>query len=55
MDTEASHRRIHGVVYETARSDLLDLADAGLLVKGRSGKAFRFTVAPDLESRLASI
>ena len=53
--TVESHRRSHGVVYETARSDLLDLADAGLLVKGRSGKAFRFTVAPDLESRLASI
>jgi Fic family protein len=53
--TVQSHRRSHGVVYETARSDLLDLADLGLLVQSKVGKAFRFTPAPDVEERLAQV
>lgn len=53
--TVQSHRRSHGVVYETARSDLLDLADLGLLVQSKVGKAFRFTPAPDVEERLAEV
>lgn len=47
-----SHRRSHDVAYETARSDLLDLAELGLLVQGKVGKAFRFTPVPDLEEQL---
>jgi Fic family protein len=53
--TVQSHRRSHGVVYETARSDLLDLAELGLLVQSKAGKAFRFTPAPDVEERLAEV
>ena len=53
--TVQSHRRSHGVVYETARSDLLDLAALGLLVQSKIGKAFRFTPAPDLGGRLATV
>lgn len=43
----------NGVVYETARTDLLALADAGLLHKRKAGKAFSFEVPADLEERLA--
>lgn len=50
-----SHRRSHAVVYQTARTDLLDLADRGLLQKGKVGREFRFTPAPDLEQRLRSM
>jgi Fic family protein len=53
--TVQSHRRSHGVVYETARSDLLDLAALGLLVQRKTGKAFRFSPAPDVEDRLARV
>lgn len=53
--TVESHRRSHNVVYQTARSDLLDLVALGLLVQGKSGKAFRFTPAPDIEDRLAAV
>jgi len=53
--TVESHRRSHQVVYQTARSDLLDLVDLGLLVLGKAGKAFRFTPAPDIEERLAQV
>ncbi|MBI3184054.1 MAG: Fic family protein [Myxococcales bacterium] len=47
-------RREHGVVYMTARRDLLDLADAGYLRKRKIGRAFYFDVPPDLERRLRS-
>ncbi len=40
--TIEQHRRFHRVVYETARRDLLDLAERGWLVKRRRGKAFVF-------------
>jgi Fic family protein len=53
--TVQSHRRSHDVVYETARSDLLDLVGLGLLVQSKVGKAFRFTPAPDVEERLAEV
>jgi Fic family protein len=53
--TVQSHRRSHGIVYETARSDLLDLASLGLLVQSKVGKAFRFTPAADVEERLANV
>lgn len=53
--TVESHRRSHGVVYQTARTDLLDLVELGLLEMAKAGKAFRFTPAPDLEGRLAQV
>lgn len=53
--TVESHRRSHGVVYETARSDLLDLVGLGVLGQSKVGKAFRFSPAPDLENRLREV
>jgi Fic family protein len=41
----------HRVTYETARTELLDLAGRGLLTKSRSGRAFAFTPARDLAER----
>ncbi len=40
--TVESHRRSHGVSYETARSDLLKLVGQRLLTKRKVGKAFVF-------------
>jgi len=46
------HQISHGVVYQTARTDLLDLAERGLLSQRREGKAFIFIPADDLAARL---
>jgi Fic family protein len=51
--TIESHRTSHGVTYQTARTDLLDLAKKGLFSKTRSGRAFVFHPAPDLHERLS--
>lgn len=48
-----SHRRSYNVVYQTARTDLLSLAAKGLLLQGRQGNAFLFTVPPSLAERLS--
>ncbi|MEJ7811500.1 MAG: Fic family protein [Gemmatimonadaceae bacterium] len=50
--TVESHRVSHGVSYETARSDLLALARAGLLEKRKRGRTFNFVVPADLKRRL---
>ncbi|HVF04367.1 MAG TPA: Fic family protein [Frankiaceae bacterium] len=50
--TIESHRNSHNVVYQTARTDLLDLVERGLLTQVKSGKAYRFTPAPNLEQAL---
>ena len=45
------HRRTHHVTYQTARTDLLKLADLGLLTMERTlqqGRALHFTLADDL-------
>jgi Fic family protein len=47
-----SYRRSHGVVYETARTDLLDLVNRGLMDSRKVGKAWVFTPVGDLEARL---
>ena len=47
-----SHRVSHGVSYETARSDLLKLADLELIEQRKIGKAFSFIPAPDLKEKL---
>ncbi|WP_338279226.1 Fic family protein [Corallococcus caeni] len=47
-----SHRRRHGVVYQTARQDLLDLEAAGFLSRSQVGRAFTFSPVAQLERRL---
>lgn len=51
--TIRSHRRSHGVAYDTARTDLLELAKLDLLVKWREGRTFAFGAPENLEKRLA--
>jgi Fic family protein len=48
-----SHQSNYGVVYQTARSDLLALAELGLLDQIRTGRAFLFIAPPDQEQRIA--
>ena len=50
--TVAGHQRSHGIVYETARMDLLHLERAGLLEVRRDGKAFIFVTPSDLVDRV---
>jgi Fic family protein len=50
--TVAGHQRSHGIVYETARRDLLDLERAGLLELRRDGKAFIFVTPSDVVDRV---
>jgi Fic family protein len=50
--TIESHRASHDVVYQTARTDLLDLEERGLLSKRKVGHAWTFTPVRDLETRL---
>jgi Fic family protein len=46
------HRNSHNVVYETARSDMLDLVERGLMQKRKVGKMWVFTPSPNLEEKL---
>ena len=50
--TVEGHRGSHAVVYQTARADLLELQQLGLLEKSKFGKAFSFQAPPDLAERL---
>jgi Fic family protein len=50
--TVAEHRAAHGVAYATGRSDLMDLAEHGLLEQRTSGKEFVFRAPVDLHKRL---
>ncbi|MEX0608145.1 MAG: Fic family protein [Balneolaceae bacterium] len=50
-----SHKKSHGVTYQTARTDLLNLLERKLLEKFQSGKAFQFRVKKDLEQRINSL
>jgi Fic family protein len=50
--TIRSHQAAHGVVYQTARTDLLDLVRRGLLDQGKERNKFVFTVPADLAARL---
>lgn len=52
--TFESHRRSHNVVYQSARTDLLGLAERGFLERRRMGKQYVFTAPPDLADRLRS-
>jgi Fic family protein len=50
--TVASHRRSHQVTPQTARTDLLKLAELGLLERRKRGRAFLFRAPADLAGRL---
>lgn len=51
--TFRSHQTSHGVVYQSARTDLLDLERRGLLERRTVGQRFVFRPAPDLSEKLA--
>lgn len=53
--TIAEHKNSHNVAYETARQDLLDLEDRGLVRGERVGKRFAFHPYQDLEQRLKDL
>lgn len=49
------HQRSHGISYDVARKDLLEMADTlKLLVKTKQGKRYYFVAPNDLEQRIAS-
>jgi Fic family protein len=48
----ATHANSHGITLATARTDLLELEERGLLVGNRRGRSFEFVAAPELETRL---
>lgn len=50
--TIETHANIHGVTYQTARTDLLGLKDLGLLNMRKEGKKFVFTPVADLAEKL---
>jgi Fic family protein len=50
--TVESHRASHGISQPTAREDLLDLTQQGLLKQSQMGRAHIFIAAGDLEERL---
>jgi len=47
-----SHRQSHGITYQTARTDLLNLVESGLLMKQKIGKSFTFIAPENLEARI---
>lgn len=50
--TFRSHQTSHGVVYQTARTDLLDLVAKGLLDATTAGRKHLFRVPPDIDRRI---
>lgn len=50
--TFRSHQRSHGVVYQSARSDLLDLEERRYLVRRVVGRAYHFRPVDDLRERI---
>ncbi len=50
--TVDSHQRSHRITNQTARTDLLKLAELGLLEKIKRGRAFLFYVPSNLEQRI---
>lgn len=47
--------RRNRVAYQSARTDLLDLADKGLFTKTKSGKKYVFRAVPNLTTRLRAL
>jgi Fic family protein len=52
--TMSSHARSHGVTPETARQDLLDLVEKGLLTRQRISRTFYFIPVQELSVRLGA-
>ena len=50
--TIEKHANVHGVTYQTARTDLLGLKSLGLLDMRKEGKKFLFTPVPDLAEKM---
>lgn len=50
-----THKKTHRVTYQTARTDLLDLASRNLLVRTKTGRFFSFTSPADLAKRLNAL
>ena len=53
--TIKSHQTSHNVVYQTARTDLLDLENRGLLKVQKIGKKWYFTPVKELENKLSKL
>ena len=53
--TIESHRNSHGIVYQTARTDLLKLSKLGLLEQSKQGKTLVFEVPSDLPKRMETL
>lgn len=53
--TIASHQQSHDVAYQTARTDLLNLAERGVLEMGKKGRAMIFVAPVDAAERLAAL
>ena len=53
--TFKSHQMSHNVVYQTARTDLLDLESRHLLVSRKVGRTWHFTPVQDLEEKLSRL
>lgn len=53
--TIKSHQISHNVVYQTARTDLIDLGNRGLLRSQKIGKTWYFTPVSDLEEKLTKV
>lgn len=53
--TIASHQQSHAVAYQTARTDLLDLAERGVLEMSKLGRTMTFVAPPDAAERLTAL
>ncbi len=51
----AGHKKTNNVVYQTARTDLLDLRKRGVLDGKKRGKAMIFVAPDDLAQRLRQL
>ena len=51
----AAHQTKHAVTYQTARTDLLGLAELGVLTMLRDGRSYRFRPAADLAHRIRGL
>ena len=50
--TFASHQKSHNIAYQTARTDLMNLEERGLLLSRKKGRQMQFIVPADLGDRL---
>lgn len=53
--TIKSHRLSHNVAYQTARTDLMDLRDRGLLKESKVGRTLYYTPAEGIEKTLGEL